>query len=114
MGPARPCCRPPLALRTAVLSAVSGLSVAVPSLSQELIVGVAIAVLIFVFALQPLGTGKVGKFCTGTPASPHVRFAQFSCTCHGDVRMLVCHEYMSQLNVTITDAGVHAPSLIGT
>ncbi len=46
---------PPLA----VLSAVSGLRVAVPSLSQQLIVGLAELVLLLVFALQKYGTGQV-------------------------------------------------------
>lgn len=45
----------------AVLSAVSGLRVAVPSLSQQLIVGLAVLVLLLVFALQKYGTGQVGR-----------------------------------------------------
>ncbi len=43
-----------------MLSAVSGLRVAVPSLSQQLIVGLAELVLLLVFALQKYGTGQVG------------------------------------------------------
>ncbi|PNG99330.1 Potassium transporter 23, partial [Tetrabaena socialis] len=41
-----------------VLSAVSGLTVAVPDLGQDVIIGVTIGVLFVVFAIQPLGTGK--------------------------------------------------------
>ncbi|PNH05018.1 Potassium transporter 23 [Tetrabaena socialis] len=43
-----------------VLSAVSGLTVAVPDLGQDVIIGVTIGILFLVFAIQPLGTGKVG------------------------------------------------------
>ncbi|GIL44220.1 hypothetical protein Vafri_1743, partial [Volvox africanus] len=45
-----------------VLSAVSGLRVAAPSLSQEVVVAVTIAILCLVFALQQMGTGQVGRF----------------------------------------------------
>ncbi|KAG2483114.1 hypothetical protein HYH03_018004 [Edaphochlamys debaryana] len=44
-----------------VLSAVSGLQVAVPSLSQGAVVGITIAVLALVFSLQRLGTGTVSR-----------------------------------------------------
>ncbi|KXZ55129.1 hypothetical protein GPECTOR_3g280 [Gonium pectorale] len=44
-----------------VLSAVSGLRVAVPSLSQEVVIAVTVVVLCGVFLLQQLGTGQVGR-----------------------------------------------------
>lgn len=43
-----------------VLSAVSGLSVAMPNLSQDIIVVVAIAIILVLYSLQRFGTGKVG------------------------------------------------------
>lgn len=43
-----------------VLSAVSGLSTAVPGLSQDIIVVASIAILIGLYSLQSFGTGKVG------------------------------------------------------
>ena len=43
----------------AVLSAVSGLRVAVPALSQEVVVGVTVALLVGLFTAQQAGTGQV-------------------------------------------------------
>lgn len=43
-----------------VTSAVSGLRVAVPTLSQDLLVVIAIVILILLFSVQRFGTGKVG------------------------------------------------------
>lgn len=45
-----------------VMSAVSGLRVAIPSLSQDILVVIAILLLIFLFSLQRFGTGKVKLF----------------------------------------------------
>ncbi|GLI60245.1 hypothetical protein VaNZ11_002289 [Volvox africanus] len=45
-----------------VLSAVSGLRVVAPSLGQEVVVAVTIAILCLVFAMQQMGTGQVGRF----------------------------------------------------
>lgn len=42
-----------------VTSAVSGLQVAVPSLSENLVVGVAVALLVVLFSIQGFGTGKI-------------------------------------------------------
>eukprot|EP00250_Pteridium_aquilinum_P003339 c13656_g1_i1 orf=2-952(-) len=43
-----------------VLSAVSGLIVAMPNLNQDIIVVVSIAILVVLYSLQRFGTGKVG------------------------------------------------------
>eukprot|EP00249_Psilotum_nudum_P018191 c26681_g2_i1 orf=652-3183(+) len=43
-----------------VMSAVSGLRVALPSLTQDVIVGVSIGILVILFSLQRFGTGTVG------------------------------------------------------
>jgi KUP system potassium uptake protein len=43
-----------------VLSAVSGIKVNTPSLSQDVVVGVSVAILVVLFCVQRLGTDKVG------------------------------------------------------
>lgn len=43
-----------------VLSAISGLSVALPDLNQDIIVIVSIAILVLLYSVQRFGTGKVG------------------------------------------------------
>lgn len=43
-----------------VISAVSGLRLAVPTLSGDILVGVSIVLLIFLFSIQRFGTGKIG------------------------------------------------------
>ncbi|MCO5600085.1 hypothetical protein L7F22_054193 [Adiantum nelumboides] len=42
-----------------VTSAVNGLRVAIPSLSEDLVVGVAVALLVVLFSIQGFGTGKI-------------------------------------------------------
>lgn len=43
-----------------MLGAIQGLSVQVPSINLSAQVGISVAILILIFAMQPLGTSKIG------------------------------------------------------
>jgi KUP system potassium uptake protein len=58
---ARASLMPPASPAVSVISAVEGIAVAQPSVTNA-IVGVSIAFLVFLFALQPLGTQKISFF----------------------------------------------------